>query len=261
MHGLAAMLLFLFACGCATRTLAVSVGPAAAGSTRSSDATAEQDSPAGGSDAAGAAESRTSIANVGQNPAASCGTGKPPGPDAFVADVPPPPATCPAAPSPLFAEEAAPPPTLAVELGIAAPPDGAFALLAPGTWRPIDHGVQGGMHVAVGIRVGLPGEKAAKLLAQIHATAALSCDPVAATSIPARWLVQAAGAADAYTDVIPSGPPLWLIFPEPGTQSAKYCGRWLRLHVQVRIKGTALWGETTLAVRLYDGLVAGREAP
>ena len=191
----------------------------------------------------------------------ACWTGAPPAADALVADVPLPAAACPPVPSPLFVGEPVPAATLVVELGFAAPPAGAFAPLADGAWRPIDHGVQGGMHVATGIRVTIPGQQAAKVQAHIHATATLNCAPVATTSIPARWLVQAAGAADAYTDVIPSGPPLWLIFPEPGTKSAQYCDRWLRLHVEVRIRGTAQWGQASATVRLYDGVGSARARP
>ncbi|MCO4764075.1 MAG: hypothetical protein KC502_21370 [Myxococcales bacterium] len=182
--------------------------------------------------------------------AKSCFVGGPPGPaDAVL--VPPEPSTalCPAAG---FWSGQTKPASLALQLGTTDPKSG-FKSWGHGTWAPIVHGPQGGIHIELSVRFKLPGLQAALVLNETfkmkaivnHGCKSASTPSTATLKLKAdKFGVFGARAGGAQT--------MMVVFPVTSAQSGLYCGPWLVVHMYVQHPKTGAWGFTHQTIRMYD---------
>ena len=184
-----------------------------------------------------------------------------PGPDkpAAGAVVPGPPKpdmpTCSWQPPALFKGATPPPPTLQVQTG-AADASGAFVPYQDGDWLGMFHGVQGGFHINVGLRVVVPGLTVDKAKVQMEVRTYDGCSLVGYSLAPVVYPLQQPDGSYVFGTL--ESPGVQGIFVNDckeglkGTASKDFCNRWFLLRVAVRELSTGLWGEQALRFRTFD---------
>jgi hypothetical protein len=163
----------------------------------------------------------------------------------------PPDVVLPEPPSPLglFPETTCvPTPTLQIAMGFTPLATGLFQPYLEHGWAPVVIGVQGGIHVPLAFSVVLPGIEEAKVKLKLHAAVTMDCGEVA-IGPPSIVAVQAAAPEFAYK----SNFDLQIRFTGKHPFDAPfYCGKWVRVGLQVQDATSGAWGQVTRTVQLYS---------
>jgi hypothetical protein len=142
---------------------------------------------------------------------------------------------------------------LLVELGTLTA-QGSVEPFAEGAWQPMVHGIQGGFHVSVYVRVATPdgdpiGGDALVLEGYAHVGCEVADAPTVAPAV--AWSADpTAPGAIVVGDTEHDG--FRWILPVKSTLSWQFCGRWIRGSLRVYDKSSGRSGAAHAFLRMYD---------
>jgi hypothetical protein len=138
-------------------------------------------------------------------------------------------------------------PTLQLQMGFTPLATGQFQAYVEHGWAPLVLGSQPGIHVPVSFLVVLPGVDGAKVKLKIRAFVALDCGEVA-VGPPSIIAVQAATPDFAYKPTI----DMQVRFiNKTHNDTPFFCGKWVRVALQVQDVASGAWGQVTRTLQLY----------
>lgn len=138
-------------------------------------------------------------------------------------------------------------PTLDVRSGFTPHATGQFQAYVDHGWAPLVTGLQGGLHVPFAFEVVLPGVDEAKVKLRLHATVLTECGEVSVG--PPNIVAVQATAMYTYRATV----DIESRFTGKSSADAPlFCGRWVRVALQIQEPTSGAWGQVSHVVQLYS---------